>query len=334
MNDSPAERPSDDTGLLFVYQIDSNGSGTELQSNVGMPHASADAGGYRWFHLQIDTPGAAEWMQQQQFDPELIDVLTAVETRPRTLVVPDGVVAVLRGINLNPGADPDDMVSVRVLITGNLVVSTQREQRGLQSINELCVAIGKSKGPKSPAEWLITLVDHLADRIGIVVDNIDEELTQFETGRSDERPTDLRRSLSVSRRQTASIRRFLAPQREALDRLFRTPDVFSDREGYELHRQTDRMIRHLEELDLARERALVLQEDLQNRIAEEQNSRVYLLSIVAAIFLPLSFLTGVFGMNVAGLPGLDNPTAFILLTICMLILAAGIIGFMRWRKWL
>jgi len=44
------------------------------------------------------------------------------------------------------------------------------------------------------------------------------------------------------------------------------------------------------------------QEEILGRMAQQQNARMYVLSIVAAIFLPLSFLTGLFGMNVAGLP--------------------------------
>ena len=60
---------------------------------------------------------------------------------------------------------------------------------------------------------------------------------------------------------------------------------------------------------------------------------MYLLSIVATIFLPLSFLTGVFGMNVGGLPGLENPSAFNILAIGMGLIAAGIIGYVWWKKW-
>jgi len=78
----------------------------------------------------------------------------------------------------------------------------------------------------------------------------------------------------------------------------------------------------------------VLQGELQNRLAEKQNARMFVLSIVAAIFLPLSFLTGVFGMNVAGLPGLEYPNAFNILTGSMLVLAIALVAYMRWKKWM
>ena len=83
--------------------------------------------------------------------------------------------------------------------------------------------------------------------------------------------------------------------REALAELYRSGPHLSDDDRHSIRYQTDRITHYVEDLDLARERALVLHGELQNKIAEQQNSRTYLLSIVATIFLPLSFLTGVFG---------------------------------------
>jgi zinc transporter len=137
------------------------------------------------------------------------------------------------------------------------------------------------------------------------------------------------------RRKTASIRRYLAPQRDALDRLYRQPgDLFSQSEAQSLREEADRITRYLEDLDLARERAMVLQEELLGRMAHEQNSRMYLLSVVAAVFLPLSFLTGLLGMNVAGLPGTENPQAFALSAIAMIGLGIGLVVYFRWKRWI
>ena len=60
---------------------------------------------------------------------------------------------------------------------------------------------------------------------------------------------------------------------------------------------------------------------------------MFVLSIVAAIFLPLSFLTGLMGMNVAGLPGLVNPWAFWVLVAVMLVISIGILAVFRLKKW-
>ena len=61
---------------------------------------------------------------------------------------------------------------------------------------------------------------------------------------------------------------------------------------------------------------------------------MYLLAMVSAIFLPLSFLTGLFGMNVAGLPGLENPNAFNWLMFMMLAIGGVIMAVFWYKKWL
>ncbi len=108
----------------------------------------------------------------------------------------------------------------------------------------------------------------------------------------------------------------------------------SDADRFELREEADRLTRYLEDLDLVRERAMVAQEELLANYAQEQNSRMYLLAIVAAVFLPLSFLTGLMGMNVAGLPGTENPAAFLLLVLLMIGVAVAILFALKWRRWL
>ena len=94
------------------------------------------------------------------------------------------------------------------------------------------------------------------------------------------------------------------------------------------------MTRYLEDIDLARERLVVMQEEFLAQQAQQQNSRMYVLSVVAAVFLPLTFVTGLLGMNVGGLPGLDNPDGFIASVVVMIVAAAGLIAFFRWKRWL
>ena len=119
-----------------------------------------------------------------------------------------------------------------------------------------------------------------------------------------------------------------------MDALYRIRAVLSDAQAFELREQTDRTTRYVEDLDLTRERAMLLQEELRSRIAEQQNQRMYVLSLVTAIFLPLSFLTGVFGMNVMGLPGVENPWGFVWVAGSMLILALVAALWMRRKQWL
>ena len=320
-------------GIIWNYRLDGRGGGKQQE---GYPNLQVGEGGYDWLHLRSDDPGSIDYMRTMNLNPKLIEALSANETRPRMQPLEDGVLINLRGVNSNPGADPEDMVAIRVWFNDHVIITGRKRERKLLSIEDLRQRIEDGNGPKHPGQFVAMLVEKLANRINDVVDMNDDELTSVETELDDKKDNirQIQQRLSDIRKQTAMIRRYLAPQREALAELYRSGKYLTEDDCYSIRYQTDRITHYVEDLDLARERALVLHGELQNRIAEQQNSRTYLLSIVATIFLPLSFLTGVFGMNVAGMPGLENPDAFKILSAGMAFLGLLLIGYIWWKKWL
>ena len=87
------------------------------------------------------------------------------------------------------------------------------------------------------------------------------------------------------------------------------------------------------ERDAARERAVVTQEELTSRLSEQMDKRMYILSLVAAIFLPLGFVTGVLGMNMAGMPGAKDPWAFWEVCFLIVIIVLFEVWIFKKKKW-
>ncbi len=320
--------------LLWAYLLSPNGETKTIEAKA-IPDALAQcsfSGEYLWLHVQSDAEDAGTLLQSSGLHQTVIDSLLALETRPRAMTLHQGTLVYLRGINKNPDADPEDMVSLRTWYNKNIIVSARRKNRRLASIQNLRDEIASAQVPISPSALLLNMITKVADTILDTVDEMDESLVGFET-REQLRKED-RQNLSIVRRQAASIRRYLAPQRDALDALLRLPDALSQNQSFELREQTDRMSRYVEDMDLLRERAIVLQDELRNRIAEQQGVRMYVLSMVTAIFLPLSFLTGVFGMNVGGLPGTESANAFLYLMLGMGALSICMLVAMLWKRWL
>ncbi|MEP1868230.1 MAG: zinc transporter ZntB [Paraglaciecola sp.] len=289
------------------------------------------AEGFSWVHLQADASDSVSCLKSLGLKDEIVDALCTSETRPKALQFGEGILIYLRGINRNPDADPEDMVSLRLWLTPNGLISARRKNRKLLSLVDVKEELDRGIAPESPIDLMLNIITKLANRISEVVDLLDDELTEFES--QDTYTKQDRIKLSNIRRQAASIRRYLAPQRDALDTIYSLNRSLSQAQIFDLRDQTDRMTRYVEDLDLAKERAMVLQDELRHRIAEQQGLRMYVLSLVTAIFLPLSFLTGIFGMNVAGLPGTEDPEAFTYLAISMLVLAMVLLLAMLWKKW-
>jgi zinc transporter len=323
---------SQDPVFLRSFIIDKKGRGRKIEAEEVQQWSPEQ--GMLWVHLDVSDRHAGRWLETEAKLPAIaVDTLLAGETRPRSIVSDEGLLTILRGVNMNPGADPEDMVSIRVWIDEHRVISSRR--RRLLSIDDICESLHAGKGPTSPGNFLAVLIERLADRIGGFVDSIEDRMDEAEDEISTGKSPGFRQRLSALRRQIAEVRRFLAPQRDALDRLTRQSGAWiPESEAYDLRQEADRITRFLEDLDLARERAVVLQEELLSQIAQEQNTRMYVLSVVAAIFLPLTFITGLLGMNVGGLPGLESKTGFAWSIVVMIAAGAALLVFFRWKKWL
>ena len=319
-------------GLVFACLLDGQGGGRALDWEGVESWGPQD--GVLWVHLDYNVAAARDWILRRSGMPETAaETLTAGETRPRSLQLTQGTLVTLRGVNLNPGADPEDMVSIRTWLERERIVTTRH--RLVLSVQDIRADIERGQGPLGPGDFLARLTHRLADRIGDTVERLEEELARAEQEVTDADIAAFRARLSALRRETAGIRRYLAPQRDALDRLYRQPGgLLREAEAADLREQADRITRYLEDLELARERALVIQEELMNRLALEQNSRMYLLSLVAAVFLPLTFATGLLGMNVAGLPGTEDPAAFMEVVAGSAAVAVLILLYFKWRRWI
>lgn len=312
--------------FVFGYQLDGSGSGIRIDDPATAPDSDV------WLHFDYSQADIEDRLSALGLPAWVVESLIRPNTRPRTVLLPQGVLMLLRGVNLNPGADPEDMVSLRFWFDQHRLVTVR--QRRLFAVQDVSAELQAGRGPKTTAEALVSIVERLADRIAECVDTIEEQITHYETSVETDPPQGLRAEVAATRRQTAVVRRFLAPQRDALDTLYlHSKGLLSQEHAYAIREQTDRIARYVEDLDLVRERTLVIQEELINRIAQEQNARMYVLSIIAAIFLPITFITGLFGMNVAGLPGIDHPQAFLLVAGCMTMVTIGTLIYLRSKGW-
>jgi zinc transporter len=130
------------------------------------------------------------------------------------------------------------------------------------------------------------------------------------------------------------FRRYIAPQRDVIAAL-RVSDMpwLNELHKRRLQESLDRVIRYIEEIDTIRERAQIVKDELTNALSDRMNKNLYLLSVIAAVFLPLGFLTGLLGINVGGVPGVDNPSAFWIFSgFLAMVVALQILLFKRW-KW-
>ena len=324
---------TDDAGLLFAYLLNGNGGGENLDwDRVKLWNPEQ---GVLWMHLEYSDPYVQQWiLHESGLDDVTAEALLAEETRPRSMISgTGGLLLTLRGINANPASDPEDMVAVRVWSDGKRIITTRR--RRLLAASELSKAIEKGVGPANAGEFVEALTDRMTERMADVIDEISDEVDELEEHVLTMESYELRPIIAELRRNAIGLRRYLAPQREAVSRLFSEKlEWLSDMDRLRLRENADRTTRFVEDLDMARERAVVVQEELLGRLSEKMDRTMYVLSIVAAIFLPLGFLTGLLGINVGGIPGAEYTGSFVVFCLVLVILVIFQVWFFKYKKWM
>ena len=311
---------------VSLWRIDDTGAAEAITPDAG---AGGDAKpGFLWLHVDCAQPGARDWIEAAGLDPLVLRALLAPETRPRCTLHGDGVLMNLRGVNLNPGDEVEDMISLRMWITEERVVSVQLRQ--LKAVADVIASVERGQAPTDAAELVARLALRLADRAEPVVADLNEKVDDLETQVVDGISANARFDLGTIRRVSILLRRHMAPQRDALS-TFEIEDLpwITGPSRSRLREATERMTRLAEELDAIRDRAQVVQDQIMDSRAEAMNRQMLILSVVAAIFLPLGLITGLLGINVGGMPGAENVSAFWFVTAGLVVLGVVLAWFFR-----
>jgi zinc transporter len=295
-----------------------------------VPPANPNPGGpWPWAHLDHADPEQRRWLRERSgLDEVLCSALLEEETRPRLVRHGEGALVILRGVNLTPGAEPDDMISLRIWLEPGRVISLRH--RRLHAVRDVREHLAAGSGPRSAGEMLVAIAGGLVARQGSVVDAMEDSVDEVEEQMMTHPARELRVRLADFRRQAIGLRRYIAPQRDVLYRLVQEPlPWLDDQQRARLREICEHQVRLVEEVDAVRERAAVTQEELAARLSEQMNRNTYMLSVVAGVFLPLGLLTGLLGINVGGIPGTENPNAFVIVCVTMVVLAAAMWWFFR-----
>lgn len=319
-------------GLVYALLLDGHGGATPL--NWEGVRGWRPEHGVLWVHMDYSEPTAATWISERSsLDPTARLALLDVDPRPSVSRHDDGVLLILRGINLNQGAEPEDMVSMRVWAQRERIITLRR--RPLRILREVASALSKGTGPRTTGELLVALVDQVLTPAVRCVATLDDEIDACEEQALAEPSATLRARLTAYRRTAVVLRRFLAPQREAWSKL---PSLAvgwlseDDREGLAV--AADRLARTFEELEAARDRAAVTHEELASRVGELANKRLYMLSVITAVFLPLGFVTSLLGVNVGGVPWTQFRWGFWVLCAALVVGVALQFRVLQRRGWL
>lgn len=318
--------------ILFASTIEENGTGKPLEGEAVSKTIKANQ--LAWVHLDATHPECRHWIENEvsYLDNIILDALLAEETRPRILEFKNGVLLILRGVNLNENAEPEDMVSTRIWVDPARIITLQ--VRNLKAIHDIQERIETANGPKNAGEFLTMISSRLFERMEPTFSELDDKLDDIEEKVIEDPEPSERKEITTIRKQAIIFRRYIIPQRDVMMQLRTSELPFLDQHHKrKIQENLDRLIRYIEDLDAIRERAQIVKDELSTILADRLNKNMYILSVIAAIFLPLGFLTGLLGINVGGIPGAENPASFWVFCFLLITLVAGQVIIFKKLKW-
>jgi zinc transporter len=283
-----------------------------------------------WLHLDWDTPLAHQLLVETfGADPVVAEALIEEDTRPRSLAVGRDEMVILRGVNMTPGAEPEDMISLRMLVNEQRVITLTR--RELRSIVDMKTEIDGGRGPSAMGEFMSILIEKLVDRVAPVLAQLEDAIDEEEDDLVEGKLSHVESTLVGVRGRIIKLRRYLAPQREALIRLSQEKLAWvSSDDRARLAESANKLTRYIEDLDEFRERAQVIQEEIGLYYNRRLTRSTFVITLAASVLVPLNLVAGLFGMNVGGIPGKESPYAFWL--ISALFIGLGVFVYFWGRR--
>ncbi|MCP3732861.1 zinc transporter ZntB [Sphingomonas sp. MG17] len=288
--------------------------------------------GFMWIHLTNRDDHVQLWLRDTAgLEHFVIDALTALETRPRCDQIDGGAVLNLRGKTQAAMQASDPLASVRLFANGDRVISVTRLPLDAIEVTRAAMAAGTIL---DAGDLIATLAGAITAQLDPEVAELGDSLDACEEQLDPRHAFDLRRKVNHARRTAIGYRRFLYPQRIALENLSSLHVRWlNDDDRLHIAGAADRAARMAEELEAIRERAALIHETLTDLRAELIDQRSLIIAIAAMVFLPLTFITGLFGMNVDGIPYAHHAGSFWVITGFSLAVAAAVTFYFVRRHW-
>ena len=295
--------------LVCGYLVDAAGNMT-----VVPPHAIDDAliaeDSLVWRHFDQSDPAARAWIEGCPLLPRAAkDILLSSDAHMRIESAGEGLVGVVGDLHHEFAERSDHLDVLRLYLDSRCLISTRRSP--LTAIDKLRRSLGERLRAERPLSLVTQFLHHVTDTLGDLMLDLSDTLHVLENTVLEGQADGASQELGRIRRVAARLRRHMVPQQHALLGLAsRLPAWVEELDATRLRNAIERLSALGHDLDLIQERCRLLQDQASARLMESTNRNLYLLSIITALALPPTLISGIFGMNLGGVPGQQNPVGF------------------------
>lgn len=317
-------------GFICAFRFEDGGT-RQMKWNEVVDHRPA-AEAFTWLHVKTADVKIQQWMEHHSGVPgHITEFLLSSDTHPGLHMSADSVHGTLTDMKMEIGDTGTEKGALHFYLDRTRLLTLRTQP--LCSTNLLRQKVLDGAGFDNTMDLFAELLRCLADGFNARLDSLNDKVDDIEFSvLSDRRPED-RAELSGIRRQLAELRRFIVPERRILSQFNRLRPSWVPTAALEdLTHALDELNELHSTVEAVYERAKLLQEEIASQMSEQMNRNLMALSILTALLMPATLVSGIFGMNVAGLPGLHDEASFWMVMAVMLGLGVATVAFLKWLK--
>lgn len=333
VGDQPASAP-----VITRYTYDESGCQVQTLSGPGQLTAPAPAPYRTWINVEgLHDLGAMQAIGEHFGIHHLVlEDIVNTDQRPKAELQGDHLFLTLKMIQGWPGDSPDLAVEQVSFVLGPHYLISFQERPGdvFSPVRERLNGTGVRLRAQGVDYLMYRLLDQVVDRYLVMLEAMDTELDQLEEALPDNRGKDGITRLQHRKRQLQAMRRAVVPLREAVLALQReeTP-LLSDFTRRYLTDVYDHLIQVQEILEHLRELCVELRETHLALLSNRSNEVMKLLTMIATVFIPLTFIVGVYGMNFHHMPELAWRYGYLIVWVVMVLVSLVMVRYFYRKGW-
>lgn len=262
------------------------------------------------------------------------DILS-VGQRPKLEEYTDYLQAVIKLLSIDSAENTIEYEQLSFILKGNILVTFQEKTGDV--FNSVRNRIKEAKGSirKKGADYLLyALLDLVVDHYFTIIESFSENLEDLETELLNNPDKSTLNKLHSLRRETLLLRRTIYPLREMVGKFekLEEPIINSDIKVF-IRDLYDHTIKVIENIEVLRDMTAGLLDLYMNIASNKMNEIMKVLTIMSAIFIPLTFIAGVYGMNFAYMPELQYRNGYFIVLGAMVAVFLGMVIFLKRKKW-
>ena len=268
--------------------------------------------------------------------PLLLEDVLNTASRAKIEESDDSLFVILKLIGEDPESNRVDVQQFAALLLPNLVVTFQEAEASLFEPLEQRIDHGRGRIRKAGADYLLwAILDVIVDNYFVVQDSIDEKIGQLDERLQDDAASVDAAVLYATKKEITELHRLVRPVREIIFHFQRSESILLTEQSEPFYRDLyDHAIHVIEATEDLRELGSSLRDFYMAAVGHRMNEVMKILTIFATLFMPITFLAGIYGMNFEHMPELGWPWAYgAIWGLFVLITVAMIVYFKRKRWW-